>query len=77
MLILRGMECCITSIVLRWEKAYCVIVQSGEISVAGLTQVKVDGIENIDLSYLVTSHFDYNTKTKDILQAIHFYCFVC
>ena len=47
-------------------------LQSGEISVAGLMEVAAPGVENVDLSSLVISHFDYNTNIKDILCALQF-----
>lgn len=41
-------------------------------SVAGVGYVDVDGVENIDLSTLVQSHFDYGDDITLILQAVKF-----
>ena len=35
-------------------------------------EVAAPGLENVDLSSLVKSHFDYNTNIKDILCALQF-----
>lgn len=39
---------------------------------AGLMEVTAPGVENVDLSSLVNSHFDYNTRIKDILCELQF-----
>lgn len=49
----------------------CRYVEWG-ISVAGLSPVNEDGIENVDISSIVGGHSDYPAKTRDILEAIGF-----
>jgi hypothetical protein len=49
----------------------CRYVEWG-ISVAGLSAVKEDGIENVDVSGIVNGHSDYPAKTREILGNIGF-----
>jgi len=49
----------------------CRYVEWG-ISIAGLSAVKEDGIENVDVSHIVNSHSDYPGKTEEILANIGF-----
>ena len=49
-------------------------VQSGTFSVAGLQEVRVEGVENWDLSQRIHSHFDYMEKIREVLGAVRFNC---
>ena len=60
--------------------AYIQRIESGSISVAGLTGVNVNGIENYDVSDKIQSHFDYIKQIRVILSDLHFnsgLCCVC
>jgi hypothetical protein len=45
-------------------------VQRFNFTVAGISQVEVVGVENVDLSDLVTAHTDYGRRVKEILQRL-------
>ncbi|KNB44867.1 hypothetical protein JH06_1589 [Blastocystis sp. subtype 4] len=47
-------------------------IESGVISVAGLKEIEVDGVENVNVSHLVKSHFDYKKELRSILQYIRY-----
>ena len=49
-------------------------MQSGTFSVAGLQEVRVEGVENWDLSQRIHSHFDYMEKIREVLGDVRFNC---
>jgi hypothetical protein len=49
----------------------CRYVEWG-ITIAGLSPVNEDGVENVDVSNIVAGHSDYPAKSKDILEAVGF-----
>ena len=52
--------------------AYVNRIESGTISVSGLTGVEVEGIENYDASETIESHFQYMQQIRQILLDLHF-----
>ena len=48
------------------------MTQAGELSVAGLEAIAVEGVENVDLSEIVEGHGDYETKLQGILERVGF-----
>lgn len=52
--------------------AYVNRIESGIISVSGLTGVEVEGIENYDASGKIESHFQYMQQIRQILLDLHF-----
>ena len=52
--------------------AYVNRIESGIISVSGLSGVKVEGIENYNASEIIQSHFQYMQQIRQILLDLHF-----
>jgi len=49
----------------------CRYVEWG-ITIAGLSPVNEEGVENVDVGHIVTGHSDYPGKTREILEAVGF-----
>ena len=44
--------------------------QSWELAVAGIAPVEAAGVENVDISHIVSRHLDYRKKMPDILRML-------
>ena len=56
--------CGVVALIYRYER--------WALRVAGTCEIQVDGVENIDISPIITSHNDYRTKMKEILEKCKF-----